>query len=103
MTEVLWMTIDSAFQKVVEVQRRLADPRNRRIVGARIRLLRAERDIGQNELAQRVNFHNSKMCKLENGAQPLTPEDAAALSEALAVSLDKLLSLSSEDSEHASV
>lgn len=70
------MTIDSAFQKVVEVQRLLSEPRNRRIVGARIRLLRAERDIGQNELAQRVNFHNSKMCKLESGAQPLTPEDA---------------------------
>ena len=95
------MTIDSAFQKVVEVQRLLAEPRNRRIVGARIRLLRAERDIGQNELAQRVNFHNSKMCKLESGAQPLTPEDAAVLSEALAVSLDQLLSLPNGEPEHA--
>ena len=95
------MTMDSPFQKVVEVQRLLAEPRNRRIVGARIRLLRAERGIGQNELAQRVNFHNSKMCKLESGAQPLTPEDAAVLSEALAVSLDQLLSLPNGDLDHA--
>lgn len=94
------MTIDSAFQKVVEVQRTLANPRNRRIVGARIRLLRAMRDMGQNDLAQAIAAPNSKMCKLENGSQILTPEDAAALSDALAVSLDELLAVPG-DSEHA--
>ena len=94
------MTIDSAFQKVVEVQRLLSEPHNRRIVGARIRFLRAVRDLGQSELAQIAKFHNSKMCKLENGTQALTPEDAMVLSGALNTPLDELLAVPGEP-EHA--
>lgn len=94
------LVIDPAFRRVTEVQKKLEDPRNRRIVGAQIRLCRARRDIGQSALAGMVNMPASKLCKIENGTQKISPEDATALSDALGVALDELLAVP-EGSEYA--
>ena len=93
------MTIDPAFRRVAEVQKRLDNPHNRRIVGAQIRLYRIRRDIDQSALASLTNMPASKLCKIESGTQRISPEDATALSDALNVTLDELFALG--DPEHA--
>ncbi len=95
------MTIDPAFRRVAAVQKMLDDPHNRRIVGAQIRLHRIRRDIGQSTLANLTQMPASKLCKIENGTQRISPEDATALSDALNVTLDELLAVPDGDPDHA--
>ena len=68
------ITIDPAFRLVMEVQKMLDDPLNRKIVGAQIRLYRIRRGIEQSTLANSINMTASKLCKIENDTQRISPE-----------------------------
>jgi transcriptional regulator with XRE-family HTH domain len=85
---------------VVEIQDRLDDPEYRQLVGARLRDLRSQKRLCQDDVAKATGISKSKICRIERGLFRLKPRDAIAIAGALGVSLDKFLY---DESEPATV
>lgn len=88
-------SIDALLQ-VAELQKRMENVWFRQAVGTRLRTLRIERRIPQATLAIAAGMTNSNLCKIEMGTRFLTIRDIAALSQALGVTPNELLSVPEE-------
>jgi transcriptional regulator with XRE-family HTH domain len=60
-------------------------------LGKRIRALREERDISQEELAGRADIHRNYMSQIEGGKRNLSLYNVVKIARALRVSPSKLL------------
>lgn len=60
-------------------------------VGQKIRKIREDRDISQQELADRCNFEKSNMSRIEAGKTNLTLKTLLIISDALTVPLREFL------------
>lgn len=61
-----------------------------KVVGERIRFLRKERGLSQEELAYRASLHNTYIGQLERGEKNATIESVAKVCAALEITLEKL-------------
>jgi len=66
-----------------------------RILGARIKLIRVQRGLSQNQLAAAVGLSRASMSNVENGRQRLLAHNLVAIGQALAV--DPAIFLGQED------
>lgn len=60
-------------------------------IGKNLRDLRLERDLSMRDLADRLGFTDSKICRIENGKAGLSLEDATRIADLFDISLDKLV------------
>lgn len=74
--------------------------RKRIFRGERLRQVRRERQLTQDELAERLGFGQSQMNKYENGKSDPTAEVVVRLAKELNVTTDWLLGLVDEPQEH---
>ncbi len=58
----------------------------RRLLGARVRELREERGLSQDELGNRSGMSDMEVGLIENGAKPIRCEDLVCLAKGLGVS-----------------
>lgn len=62
-------------------------------IGNKIKKVRKEKNISQNELAERVEFLNqSQICKIENGNRFVRVEDVKKIADALNITIKQLIS-----------
>ncbi|MGE7948169.1 helix-turn-helix domain-containing protein [Lysinibacillus sp. NPDC093688] len=61
-----------------------------KVVGERIRFLRKERGLSQEELAYRASLHNTYIGQLERGEKNATIESVAKVCAALEITLEEL-------------
>ncbi|MGC7929356.1 MULTISPECIES: helix-turn-helix domain-containing protein [Lysinibacillus] len=61
-----------------------------KVVGERIRFLRKERGLSQEELAYRASLHNTYIGQLERGEKNATIESVAKVCTALEITLEEL-------------
>ena len=66
---------------------------DRKEFGERLRALRAEKNIGQNELARNLNLSNASISYWETGKQSPTADAIFKLAQYFAVSADYLIGL----------
>ena len=59
----------------------------RKLLGARVRALREERELGRLELGRRSGLSDLEVGFIENGAKPIRLEDLLCLATGLGVSL----------------
>lgn len=73
-------------------------------LGHRIEVLRRERKMTQQELADKVGISRPVMVKIENSQRTLSLDEGSAISAALGISIDTLLNYEKdEDSEQSFV
>lgn len=59
-------------------------------VGKNLRDLRLEHDLSMRDLADRLGFTDTKICRIENGGAKLSLEDAVRIADLFNVPLEKL-------------
>ena len=67
-----------------------------KILGERIRTLRAEKKVGQNQLAQDINVSNASISYWENGRQEPSASALFKLANYFEVSVDYLLGITDD-------
>ncbi len=65
--------------------------RGRAPIGSRIRTLRLQRGLTQNELAERAGMHKTELARIEGGVRGADAETTRNLASALGVDLSEIL------------
>lgn len=84
--------MNDEFLRVVEIEKKLDDPLNRRKLGQRIQMLRIGRDLQQQRLAAAMGWHRTRLCKVEKGLQRhISISDLVSVSDGLNVPVSALM------------
>lgn len=70
------------------------------MLGGKIRAIRQLKKMSQRELADKVNFSQSQISKLENGTRKITADEIRLIADALAIPVAALLNATYQEDHY---